>query len=75
MNDYKVAWINKLARKLIRPVFKIIFKVISRVEVQGFENIPDDPYIMVFNHVSLFEAPLIVAFWPTFPEILGASEV
>lgn len=75
MKEYKVALINQIARMLIRPIFKIVFKVISRVEVQGFENIPDDPYIMVFNHVSLFEAPLIVAFWPTFPEILGASEV
>lgn len=75
MSDYRVPWINRLARRIIRPIFKVIFKIISRVEVRGFENIPADPYIMVFNHVSLFEAPLIVAYWPTFPEILGASEV
>lgn len=75
MSDYQVKWTNQLARKIIRPIFKIIFKIISRIETKGFENIPEDPYIMVFNHVSLYEAPLIVAFWPTFPEILGASDV
>lgn len=75
MTEYTVPLKNRMARRIIRPLFKLIFGIISKVEISGFENIPADPYIMVFNHVSLFEAPLIVAYWPTFPEILGASEV
>ena len=75
MSDYKIPFYNHVARRIIRPVFKALFNILSRVERIGFENIPDDPYILIFNHVSLFEAPLIVAYWPTFPEVLGASDV
>ena len=75
MSDYKIPFYNHVARQIIRPVFKALFNVLSRVERIGFENIPNDPYILIFNHVSLFEAPLIVAYWPTFPEVLGASDV
>jgi len=75
MSEYKVPVRNRIARSIIRPVFKFLFTLISRIELNGFENIPQEPYILVFNHVSLFEAPLIVAFWPIFPEVLGASDV
>jgi len=75
MTIYKVGFINTSARHILPPILKLIFKLISRVEVSGYQNIPDDPYILVFNHVSLFEAPMIVAYWPTTPEILGASDV
>jgi 1-acyl-sn-glycerol-3-phosphate acyltransferase len=75
MSDYNVPVRNRIARSIIRPVFKFLFTLISRVELNGFENIPQEPYILVFNHVSLYEAPLIVAFWPIFPEVLGASDV
>jgi len=75
MSEYKVPVRNRIARSIIRPVFKFLFTLISRVELNGFDNIPQEPYILVFNHVSLFEAPLIVAFWPIFPEVLGASDV
>jgi 1-acyl-sn-glycerol-3-phosphate acyltransferase len=75
MSDYKIPFYNHAARRFIRPVFKALFNILSSVERIGFENIPHDPYILIFNHVSLFEAPLIVAYWPTFPEVLGASDV
>jgi 1-acyl-sn-glycerol-3-phosphate acyltransferase len=75
MSQYKIPFYNHVARRIIRPVFNTLFNILSRVERIGFENIPDDPYILIFNHVSLFEAPLIVAYWPTFPEVLGASDV
>lgn len=75
MSEYEVPLRNRIARRIIRPLFKFLFRLISRIELKGFENIPDEPYILVFNHVSLYEAPLIVAFWPIFPEVLGASDV
>lgn len=75
MNDYKIPAYNQIARRIIRPLFRLLFSVLSRVELKGFDNIPEDPYILVFNHVSLYEAPMIVAYWPTFPEVLGASDV
>lgn len=75
MTDYHVPFCNRVARKTIPPIFRGIFKLISRVELNGVENIPPDPYILVFNHVSLYEAPMIVSHWPSQPEILGASDV
>jgi 1-acyl-sn-glycerol-3-phosphate acyltransferase len=75
MSDYKIPFYNHMARRIIRPIFRVLFNVLSRIECKGFENIPHDPYILIFNHVSLYEAPLIVAYWPTFPEVLGASDV
>jgi 1-acyl-sn-glycerol-3-phosphate acyltransferase len=75
MSDYHVPLVNQFARRIIRPLFKFIFFIVSKVELKGFENIPDEPYILIFNHVSLYEAPLIVAYWPTYPEVLGASDV
>ena len=75
MNDYKISAYNQIARRIIRPLFRLLFSVLSRVKLKGFDNIPEDPYILVFNHVSLYEAPMIVAYWPTFPEVLGASDV
>ncbi len=75
MSEYHVPLQNQIARRIIRPLFKVVFSIISRVELIGFDNIPAEPYILVFNHVSLYEAPLIVAYWPIFPEVLGASDV
>ncbi|MBA4420772.1 MAG: hypothetical protein C0391_06465 [Anaerolinea sp.] len=75
MTEYRVSLVNRIARKIFPPIFRGIFKLISRVELKGFENIPPDPYVLVFNHVSLFEAPIIVSHWPSQPEILGASDV
>ena len=75
MTEYHVPLFNRISRAIITPIFRGIFKLISKVELTGLENIPPDPYVLVFNHVSLFEAPIIVAHWPSHPEILGASNV
>lgn len=75
MIDYHVPLQNRIARRTLQPVLRSIFRLISRIKVEGLENIPQDPYIVVFNHVSLYEAPMILAHWPSCPEILGASDV
>jgi 1-acyl-sn-glycerol-3-phosphate acyltransferase len=46
------------------------------VKITGKENIPSSgAYLIAVNHVSLFEAPLICAFWPCPPEAMGAVDV
>lgn len=60
----------------MRSLFRALFKIFSRVRIQGFENIPKQgAYIIAINHVSLFEAPFVLAFWPVPPEAAGASDL
>jgi 1-acyl-sn-glycerol-3-phosphate acyltransferase len=66
----------RLARRLLRPLFRLLFRLLSRVRVVGLENIPrDGAYLIAINHVSIFEPPLVLAFWPTPPEAAGAVEI
>jgi 1-acyl-sn-glycerol-3-phosphate acyltransferase len=54
----------------------LLFHLLSPVKITGKENIPlRHPYLAVINHVSLFEAPFVGAFWPEQLEALGASDV
>ncbi len=40
------------------------------------ENIPDnEAYIIAHNHISLFEPPLLLAFWPEIPEAIAGADV
>ena len=73
---YRVPVHNRLLRALIRPVFRLIFYAVSRVVITGLENVPrEGPYLIAINHTSLFEAPLMAAFWPVVPEAAGAAEI
>jgi 1-acyl-sn-glycerol-3-phosphate acyltransferase len=68
-------WI-RLSRAILRSCFRGIFHLISRVNITGLENIPPTgAYLIAINHVSLYEAPFILAFWPVAPEVAGAADV
>lgn len=76
MTAYSVPVGNRLARGILRPIFRLVFHIISDVKIIGLENIPrQSAYIITINHISLFEPPLILAFWPTTPEAAGAIEI
>jgi len=65
-----------LFRQLVRPVFRGIFHLLAQITISGLENVPKKgPYIIIFNHVSIYDPPLVGAFWPTVPEVLGAVDV
>ena len=73
---YKVPLKTKISRWFLRIFFKIVFSLLGKVELSGFENIPDhNKYVVVFNHVSLVEVPFILSFWPATLEIIGAAAV
>lgn len=75
-DQYKVPFHIKISRRFLRFFFKTLFHFLGKVELTGFENIPDhNRYVIVFNHVSLIEVPFIAAFWPTIVEIIGAAAV
>ena len=74
--DYSVPLRFKISRPITKAVFRGIFHVLGRVKVTGQENIPyGKPYVVAMNHVSIFDPPLIGAFWPEQLEIIGAADV
>jgi len=75
-SSYQVPFIYRIYRRILRVIFKIIFRLLGRVKLEGIENIPsDESYIIAMNHVSILEVPFVGAFWPDFPEIIGAADV
>ena len=73
---YHVPFRFKISRPVTKVVFRFIFRLLGRVKVIGQENIPyGKPYVVAMNHVSIFDPPLIGAFWPEQLEIIGAADV
>jgi len=73
---YRVPFRYRLSRPLLKGVFRLIFHILGRVRVVGKENIPyGKPYVVAMNHVSIYDPPLIAAFWPEVLEIIGAADV
>ncbi len=76
MKPYSVPLANRIARGIMRPPFRLAFHLLSKVVITGRENIPaKGGYLITINHVSFFEPPFILAFWPTPPEGAGAVEI
>jgi 1-acyl-sn-glycerol-3-phosphate acyltransferase len=76
MTQYSVPITNRIARRVMRPIFRSVFHILSEVKIIGRENVPKSgAYLITINHVSLFEPPFILAFWPTPPEGAGAIEI
>ena len=76
VDRYNLPWYNAVFRFLFRPIFRLIFKSLGPIQLNGRENIPSSgAYLVVFNHVSLYDAPLLVAIWPRALEVLGAQDI
>jgi 1-acyl-sn-glycerol-3-phosphate acyltransferase len=75
-NHYRVPVYNRIFRWLFRPVFRFLFHILCKVKINGLDNIPHrEPYLVAINHVSLYEPPFILAFWPRPLEAVGAVEI
>jgi len=76
MSPYDIPLHIKINRVFMLPAFHMIYHVLGRVKVVGEENVPlGTPYVIAINHISIFDPPLVVAFWPETPEIIGAVDV
>ncbi len=76
MKPYSVPVFNRLARRVMRPIFRLAFHLLSKVEITGSENVPrSGAYLITINHISFFEPPFILAFWPVPPEGAGAVDI
>jgi 1-acyl-sn-glycerol-3-phosphate acyltransferase len=73
---YRISFVNRLSRFMLRPVLRGILLILSPITITGKQNIPKKgAYLVAINHISLFEAPFIVAFWPVELETLGAEDI
>ncbi len=63
-------------RSIFRTIFRQTFHILCHIEINGRENIPKkQAYIIAHNHISLFEPPFIMAFWPEIPEAIAGADV
>ncbi len=76
-NDrYNIPLQVKLLRPGIRSIFRGLFHLLGKVKISGLDHIPKEgAYIIAFNHISLYDPPFVVSFWPCASEVVGAAEV
>lgn len=73
---FHVPWYARLTRYILRPLFRVLFRLLCRVQIEGCENIPQQgAYIIAHNHISLYEPPFIISFWPFSPEAISGADV
>ncbi len=76
VSSFSIPYRIRLRRGLLRWVFRVVFRWASKVRLIGMANIPrQGAYLIAINHVSLYEPPFVVSFWPVAPEVVGAVEV
>jgi len=76
MKPYSITFTNRFSRRTFRPLFRLLFHILSEVKIIDRENVPrQGPYIITMNHVSLFDPPFLLSFWPVAPEAAGAVDV
>ena len=65
----------RLYRPLIRACFRFMYRVLTHMNIEGMENIPPrSGYLLTINHLSYYDPPLPLSFWPYAPEALGAEK-
>ncbi|MEW6404090.1 MAG: lysophospholipid acyltransferase family protein [Chloroflexota bacterium] len=76
MSEYRVPLHIRLNRVVMKPAFQLIFHILGRVKISGKENVLyGKPYVVAFNHISIFDPPLVLSFWPEMAEAIGAADV
>ncbi len=75
MREYRPPGHARVLRPVLRPLFRGIFRALFRVAIYGREHIPQPPYLVIANHVSIADPPLLLAFWPVALEAIGARDL
>ncbi len=76
LKKYRLPLHIRINRFLMKPVFQSIFRVLGRVKVSGQEHVPMGmAYAIAMNHISIFDPPFLLSFWPEPAEAIGAAEV
>lgn len=76
VEKYHIPFYIKINRLFLRFGIRNLFRLMGRVKVTGKENVPlGTSYVIAMNHISIFDPPLTVCFWPEEPEVIGAADV
>lgn len=68
--------LHRLMRPILRTTGRLLFHALCRVRITGVENLPErGGYLIASNHISLFEPPFLLSFWPATIEAAGAKEI
>ncbi len=70
LNGFVAAYICKLLpQEVVKGIGRQVFRLFFRVEIIGEENIPKagEKAVIVANHVSFLDGPLLASFWPGTP--------
>lgn len=59
---------------LVRSIVRILLKLLTRMQVRGLDNVPaQGPYIVITNHLSMLDAPIIMAIIPAHITVFAAD--
>jgi 1-acyl-sn-glycerol-3-phosphate acyltransferase len=62
-------------RRFLRRFMLLLQRVFARAEITGLENIPDEgPLLILFNHLSILDGPLVVGNIPRDLELVGPGD-
>ncbi len=76
VSEYRLALWRRLARPALRGAFRLLFRILAPVKIVGAENVPEhEPYVVAMNHVSLYDPPFMLAFFPKAVEAMGAVDI
>ncbi|HEY71653.1 MAG TPA: 1-acyl-sn-glycerol-3-phosphate acyltransferase [Thermoflexia bacterium] len=64
-----------MIHRIARAIVNVLLRLFAHVEYVGLENIPDEPpYIMVTNHISAFDSPVMLTVCPHTIRALAAAK-
>ena len=63
-NDPLPAWRRTLRYHLTRATLWVLVRCWFRLRLEGFERLPEPPYVLVFNHLSWADPMILYATWP-----------
>jgi 1-acyl-sn-glycerol-3-phosphate acyltransferase len=73
---YRVSPGLRLRRTLLRTSVRFLFNILGHIRVSGLEHIPlGTSYVAAVNHISIYDPPLVLCFWPEMLEAIGAVDV
>jgi 1-acyl-sn-glycerol-3-phosphate acyltransferase len=73
---YRPPLYTRFTRPLLKVIARPIFHLLADVHIQGTEHVPSQgAYIVAANHISIYDPPFILAFWPHILETIGAEVV
>jgi 1-acyl-sn-glycerol-3-phosphate acyltransferase len=65
-----------IRRSMLRHTVRILFGILGNVRVSGLENIPlGTAYVAAVNHISIYDPPFLLSFWPETLAAIGAVDV